>query len=151
VIKTFNTNSLTPLFATHRWTMATRALHLLLLVAVINADAPAESCGCGAATNRQSCPKDDSLKSALLPDKNDAGDRKFVLEAMGLNPMGHIPAGTFVMGTNTPIFVADREGPGRNVTLEEFYLDTHEVSNKEFQLFVQATGYTTEVHRIILK
>jgi formylglycine-generating enzyme len=125
--------------------MATLALQLLLLVAVIDADAPAESCGCGAATNRQSCPKDAQKSSLLLQDKSDAGDRQFAMEAMGLNPMGLIQGGTFVIGTNTPIFVADREGPARNITLEEFYLDAHEISNKEFQLFVQATGYITEV------
>jgi formylglycine-generating enzyme len=67
------------------------------------------------------------------------------MEAMDLNPMGLIPGGIFVMGTNKPVFVADREGPARNITLKDFYLDTHEVSNKEFHLFVQATGYTTEV------
>lgn len=129
--------------------MATLALKILLLVAVIHADAPAaETCGCGGATSRQSCPKD-SAKSALFQhlgqDQNDEDFRKYVLEALDLNPMGLIPGGTFVMGTNKPIFVADREGPARNITLEDFYLDTHEVSNKEFNLFVQATGYTTEV------
>lgn len=124
--------------------MARKALILLLLAAVIHADAPAESCGCGDATSRQSCPKD-SPKSALFQQKNVDDDRKNALEAMELNLMVFIPGGIFVMGTNTPVFVADREGPARNVTLEHFYLDTHEVSNKEFQLFVQATGYTTEV------
>ena len=62
------------------------------------------------------------------------------------NEMVMIPAGSFIMGTNKPIFVADGEGPERKVTLSEFYLDKYEVSNAEFELFVNATGYVTEVY-----
>ena len=61
------------------------------------------------------------------------------------NEMVAIPAGSFIMGTNKPIFVADGEGPERKVTLSKFYLDKYEVSNAEFELFVNATGYVTEV------
>ena len=62
------------------------------------------------------------------------------------NEMVLIPAGSFIMGTNKPYFVADGEGPERKVTLSQFYLDKHEVSNAEFELFVNATGYITEVY-----
>jgi len=51
---------------------------------------------------------------------------------------------TYSMGTNDPVFVADGEGPKRKVTLNSFYIDKFEVSNKEFGAFVNATGYTTE-------
>lgn len=130
--------------------MVASALGLLILAAVIRADAPAEpSCGCGEATSRQSCPKDSS-QSVLLPHHdNDADSREFALQALTLNPMVLIPGGVFGMGTNKPIFKADREGPARNVSIQQFYLDQHEVSNKEFQLFVHATGYVTEVQTSI--
>ncbi|XP_050315072.1 formylglycine-generating enzyme-like [Anthonomus grandis grandis] len=56
-----------------------------------------------------------------------------------------IRKGTFEMGTNKPIFKSDFEGPSRNVTIEQdFYLDTYEVSNRDFYDFVRETGYKTE-------
>lgn len=60
--------------------------------------------------------------------------------------MSFIKGGTFQMGTNEPVFVADGEGPARNVTLRDFYMDIHEVSNREFKKFVQSTGYKTEAN-----
>ena len=42
------------------------------------------------------------------------------------------------------VFVADDEMPARPVKLKSFYLDVHEVSNLEFELFVNTTGYVTE-------
>lgn len=60
------------------------------------------------------------------------------------NQMVFIKGGTFMMGTDEPVFVADGEGPSRKVSLSDFYLDVHEVSNAEFELFVNATGYRTE-------
>lgn len=61
-----------------------------------------------------------------------------------------IKGGEFFMGTNKPIFVADGEGPSRLTFIDDFYLDIHEVSNSEFELFVNDTGYITEVLEIIL-
>ncbi len=58
-----------------------------------------------------------------------------------------IKAGTFVMGTNDPVFVADGEGPARNVTISSFYLDIHEVSNSDFKKFVDQTNYVTEAEK----
>ncbi|KAL5014398.1 hypothetical protein ScPMuIL_008668 [Solemya velum] len=63
------------------------------------------------------------------------------------NMMAFIPGGTFNMGTNKPIFLADGEGPEREVRLAEFYLDKHETSCAEFELFVNATGYVTEAEK----
>ncbi|XP_061114600.1 formylglycine-generating enzyme isoform X2 [Conger conger] len=56
-----------------------------------------------------------------------------------------IPAGEFLMGTDNPEIPQDGEGPQRRVHLEQFYMDIHEVSNQEFQKFVNATSYVTEV------
>lgn len=60
------------------------------------------------------------------------------------NEMVYIPGGTFTMGTNEPVFVADGEMPARRVTLDSFYMDKYEVSNAEFERFVTATSYKTE-------
>ena len=48
------------------------------------------------------------------------------------NNMVLINGGTFTMGTDTPIFRADGEGPARKVSVSSFYMDVHEVSNAEF-------------------
>lgn len=56
-----------------------------------------------------------------------------------------IPAGTFTMGTDDPQIQQDGEAPARRVAIDAFYLDAYEVSNAEFEKFVNATGYLTEV------
>ncbi|KAF2987871.1 hypothetical protein EK904_011993 [Melospiza melodia maxima] len=59
-----------------------------------------------------------------------------------------IPAGVFTMGTQEPQIQQDGEGPARRVHLGSFYMDQYEVSNRDFESFVNATGYVTEVrHR----
>ena len=50
------------------------------------------------------------------------------------------------MGTDQPVIPADGEGPARHVDMSSFYMDTHETSNAEFERFIQATSYVTEVH-----
>lgn len=59
--------------------------------------------------------------------------------------MVHLEGGTFTMGTDDPGIMADGEAPARSITLDPFYIDVYEVSNSEFELFVKATSYTTEV------
>ncbi|KAJ8257899.1 hypothetical protein GJAV_G00190930 [Gymnothorax javanicus] len=58
-----------------------------------------------------------------------------------------ISAGEFLMGTNNPEIPQDGEGPQRKVHLEQFYMDIHEVSNYEFQKFVNATNFVTEAEK----
>ncbi|XP_041047068.1 formylglycine-generating enzyme isoform X2 [Carcharodon carcharias] len=60
------------------------------------------------------------------------------------NQMMLIPGGVFTMGTDDPGIPQDGEGPARKVHVEQFYMDTYEVSNAEFERFVRATSYTTE-------
>lgn len=50
-----------------------------------------------------------------------------------------IPPGTFQMGGAG----APEEGPVHEVTLEGFWMDAAEVTNAEFQRFVEETGYVT--------
>uniref|UniRef100_A0ABM0LX12 Sulfatase-modifying factor 1-like n=1 Tax=Saccoglossus kowalevskii TaxID=10224 RepID=A0ABM0LX12_SACKO len=60
------------------------------------------------------------------------------------NQMSYIKGGTFTMGTDTPGVLFDGEGPARKVKLDPFFADKYEVSNREFQLFVDDKGYVTE-------
>ena len=61
------------------------------------------------------------------------------------NQMIKVPGGEFTMGTDNPIIPADGEMPARQVTIETFWMDAFEVSNAEFELFVNSTGFVTEV------
>ena len=56
-----------------------------------------------------------------------------------------IPAGVFTMGTDDPQIKQDGEAPARRVAIDAFYMDAYEVSNAEFEKFVNSTGYLTEV------
>ena len=60
------------------------------------------------------------------------------------NGMLKVPGGTYKIGTDDQIIPADREGPAKLIELPPFYLDVHEVSNAEFNLFVEETRYKTE-------
>ncbi len=61
------------------------------------------------------------------------------------NQMVKIAGGTFYLGTDSPIIIADGEAPSRRTDVDTFWFDVHEVSNAEFELFVNSTGYVTEV------
>ncbi|XP_011643684.1 sulfatase-modifying factor 1 [Pogonomyrmex barbatus] len=98
------------------------------------------SCQCISKLNRQ---------SILVPRKeycvvnNIKFDANNVKEEQ-IKQMVKIDAGTYFIGTNNPVFVADGEGPKREVVLTNFYIDKFEVSNKDYMAFVSTTGYITE-------
>lgn len=51
----------------------------------------------------------------------------------------------FIMGTNdNEGFKKDGEGPARTVLIDPFSIDAYAVTNREFQQFVEETGYKTE-------
>ncbi|XP_068084025.1 formylglycine-generating enzyme isoform X2 [Anabrus simplex] len=108
-----------------------------------------EDCGCNL-VNRKSSEEQTDLP--VLEEKLDMARRseKYSSAANVLssfprtNQMTFIEGGTFQMGTNEPVFVADGEGPVREVILDSFFMDIHEVSNSEFELFTNITGYITE-------
>ncbi|KOX76185.1 Sulfatase-modifying factor 1 [Melipona quadrifasciata] len=64
-----------------------------------------------------------------------------------LKNMVEIKAGTFTIGTNDPVFVADGEGPKQQIYLDSFYIDEMEVSNRDFGRFVHATNHRTEAEK----
>ena len=61
--------------------------------------------------------------------------------------MRWIPAGEFVMGNYWTTRGRENEAPAHKVRLEGFWLDEHEVTNAEFQRFVDATHYVTTAER----
>lgn len=64
------------------------------------------------------------------------------------NQMVYLKGGVFTMGTDKPFIIRDGEGPARNVKIRPFYIDVYEVSNAEFELFINKTRYITEVNII---
>lgn len=56
-----------------------------------------------------------------------------------------IEGGTFTMGQED-VYPAE-EGPRRRTTVDGFWIDPHEVTNRQFAAFVDATGYITAAER----
>jgi sulfatase modifying factor 1 len=108
-----------------------------------------DSCGCSAIKRKReeqlqdsTAVQEDTLLNINSEKYSSAANAQSIYPRT--NQMVFIKGGKFMMGTDEPVFVADGEGPSREVTLSDFYLDIHEVSNAEFELFVNATGYRTE-------
>lgn len=64
------------------------------------------------------------------------------LDAAG--PPVQIPAGVFLMGQSD---VYAEEGPVRRTRVDGFWIDRHEVTNRQFADFVRATGHVTVAER----
>jgi formylglycine-generating enzyme required for sulfatase activity len=56
-----------------------------------------------------------------------------------------VRGGTFQMGTDNAY---PEERPRREVTVGDFWIDTHEVTNAEYAAFVEETGYVTVAERV---
>jgi formylglycine-generating enzyme len=54
--------------------------------------------------------------------------------------MIHVPGGRFTMGSNTHY---PEEAPAHRVAVDSFWIDTAPVTNRQFQTFIEATGYVT--------
>ena len=52
----------------------------------------------------------------------------------------YVKGGSFVMGSSA---VYPEDGPERETTVAGFWIDPHEVTNRQFAEFVEATGYVT--------
>ncbi|WP_232016545.1 formylglycine-generating enzyme family protein [Paenibacillus baekrokdamisoli] len=62
--------------------------------------------------------------------------------------MIRIPGGEFYMGSDSREgFVADGEGPVRKVEVDSFQISAHAVTNAQFKVFVEDTGYITEAEQ----
>ena len=74
--------------------------------------------------------------------KGDAGESP----EEGPENMVWVPAGEFTMGTDDPESYS-RESPAHRVRVDGFWMDKTEVTNKEFDAFVKATGYVTTAEK----
>lgn len=122
--------------------------HLSLLI-VLSACLGYVKNDCGCQLNRnQECTEntaeDPSLKYTKQGNNNEDNNLQEPETLLDTNNMVFIEGNTFQMGTNEPVFKTDFEDPVRNVTVKPFYLDKYEVSNQNFQSFVEKTGYKTE-------
>ncbi|XP_021550586.1 formylglycine-generating enzyme isoform X1 [Neomonachus schauinslandi] len=105
----------------------------------------AGSCGCGTPQRRgdhgSSAAAHRYSREANAPGQV-PGERPLAPTKMVL-----IPAGVFTMGTDDPQIKQDGEAPARRVAIDAFYMDAYEVSNAEFEKFVNSTGYLTEAEK----
>lgn len=61
-----------------------------------------------------------------------------------------VPEKTFIQGAKEgDRYAMAREKPAHKVKVDGFYIDSHEVTNKQFKAFVEATGYKTVAERPI--
>ncbi|MBK9471826.1 MAG: SUMF1/EgtB/PvdO family nonheme iron enzyme [bacterium] len=60
--------------------------------------------------------------------------------ALTAGEMVLVPAGPFTMGSNSG---SSAEQPEHTVTLDAYYIDKYEVTNAEYQQFIDAGGYST--------
>ena len=58
-----------------------------------------------------------------------------------------VPAGEFTMGWDGPEGRFD-EQPAHRVSVDGFWIDVTEVTNRQFRAFVDATGYVTTAERV---
>ena len=100
------------------------------------------SCGCSVLKRNNALNKE----KMTLDTGNTEGEIKLKSPYKRTNQMSFVEGGKFTMGTNKPYLPMDGEGPARDVKVNSFYMDVYEVSNAEFELFVNSTGYVTEVH-----
>lgn len=81
--------------------------------------------------------------------KEDEMELKLV-DFKSINFMVLIRGGKFIMGIDKLFLLMDGEGFVREVRVSLFYMDIYEVSNAEFELFVNSIGYVIEVWKIRL-
>ena len=62
-----------------------------------------------------------------------------------LAPSVHLPGGLFLMGNDQS--GKSEERPAHEVELDPFSIDIYEVTNQQFRLFVEATGYVTSAEK----
>lgn len=61
-----------------------------------------------------------------------------------MTPLIEIPGGEFVMGSDTE---QPEEAPAHRVSIDDFSIEVHPVTNDQFAAFVTATGYRTVAER----
>ena len=97
---------------------------------------------------------DPGMKTCCTPSRAEAGKAPLVMKARNerrspgdVSETVDIPGGTALVGTASPYFATDGEGPLRRKKLAPFRIGATTVTNAEFQAFTDATGYETEAER----
>lgn len=106
----------------------------------------AKGCGCGSLSREKDVTSNkakETIDSGFCSKDNDEEKCSNLVQAKR-DGMVLIIGSEFTMGTDKPIFQADGEFPARKVTVSDFYMDIHEVSNKDFRDFVRKTNHKTE-------
>lgn len=117
----------------------------LLTVAVLASTFFCGSSAYAEAGKEKGCCLTPSSRSSLLF----AGTRVAVAAEAGPQGMVWVPGGEFTMGTDEKESY-EAERPTHRVKVDGFWMDTTEVTNKEFQKFVSATGYLTTAERPVI-
>ncbi|MEW6039972.1 MAG: SUMF1/EgtB/PvdO family nonheme iron enzyme [Elusimicrobiota bacterium] len=65
------------------------------------------------------------------------------VEMPGIPGMVYVPAGEFIMGTNDGFRY---EAPARSIFIQGYYIDKSEVTNMQYQRFVDSTGHNPPAH-----
>ncbi|XP_034022617.1 LOW QUALITY PROTEIN: formylglycine-generating enzyme [Thalassophryne amazonica] len=105
-----------------------------------------EAAGCGCEALKRATDSCGDAETAAARYSRAVNEAQSAQEATP-SQMVLISGGRFLMGTNDPGIPADGEGPQRPVDVDSFYIDIQEVTNKQFQIFVNATGYITEAEK----
>ena len=95
----------------------------------------------------------DETKGCCTPARDKAATGQTVLG--GIESTGEdgsrivkIPGGTALLGTASPQFLLDGEGPLKRKKIKPFRMDSATVTNARFKVFVDATSYKTEAEQI---
>ncbi|XP_075618618.1 formylglycine-generating enzyme isoform X2 [Balearica regulorum gibbericeps] len=131
------------LAAARAWVSRCLFILLGLAAAAGAAGEAAPGGGCGCSASRGGGGDGDGREVAARRYSAAAGGDRSV----GRMPMVAIPEGVFTMGTDEPEIRQDGEWPARRVHVKSFYMDQYEVSNEEFERFVNSTGYVTEAEK----
>lgn len=84
--------------------------------------------------------------SCRQSDEREASQPVVDKPAKEISGMVWVPGGTFIMGTDEEESYG-HERPAHQVKLDGFWMDETEVTNAQFNAFVEATGYTTVAER----
>lgn len=129
----------------------------VILFCILQPVITSKESGCSCNLNRAEGAKFTQTQSMFSNSNNDVeqcvvghdGNNKYSIdeETSGSDGMILVPANEYQVGTDDIAIESDREGPKRIVKLQSFYLDKHEVSNKDFAHFVNKTKYKTEAEQ----
>lgn len=128
-----------------------RGQGVLYLIFLSGAILISSACNQKASTNGEGAFQNDSVASCVsegMPSRGIAiSEANAALDATNFDTLGMVwvPGGSYKMGSND---FPDSQ-PIHEVEVDGFWMDAHEVTNAQFALFVEATGYQTVAERAL--